>query len=184
MTSTYSTASATDKAITVSAPLKIIIYLILPTWILTNGFRQLANLLNLVRARQYIDFRWMGGYHLKRHMKPILILFAQSLAISIYTNLDTVMLGFLKTDTDVGYYNAAVKIKSILVSLVTSLGNVLLPRMSYYAKERKKREFMDVYRLCTWMPPRPTPPSTVAAWAFLATTTAPEVFRSRRLMHR
>lgn len=76
-------------------------------------------------------------------MKPILILFAQSLAISIYTNLDTVMLGFLKTDTDVGYYNAAVKIKSILVSLVTSLGNVLLPRMSYYAKERKKREFMD-----------------------------------------
>lgn len=102
-----------------------------------------SNLLNLVRARQYIDFRWMGGYHLKRHMKPILILFAQSLAISIYTNLDTVMLGFLKTDTDVGYYNAAVKIKSILVSLVTSLGNVLLPRMSYYAKERKKREFMD-----------------------------------------
>ena len=37
---TYSTASATDKAITVSAPLKIIIYLILPNWILTNGFRQ------------------------------------------------------------------------------------------------------------------------------------------------
>lgn len=30
----------TDKAITVSAPLKIIIYLILPNWILTNGFRQ------------------------------------------------------------------------------------------------------------------------------------------------
>ena len=76
-------------------------------------------------------------------MKPILILFAQSLAISIYTNLDTVMLGFLRTDTDVGYYNAAVKIKSILVSLVTSLGNVLLPRMSYYAKEHKKREFLD-----------------------------------------
>ena len=37
----YKTASATDKAITVSAPLKIIIYLILPNWILTNGFRQL-----------------------------------------------------------------------------------------------------------------------------------------------
>ena len=42
------------------------------------------------------------------------------------------MLGFMTTDTDVGYYNAAVKIKVILVSVVTSLGTVLLPRASYY----------------------------------------------------
>ena len=43
-------------------------------------------------------------------------------ATTLYTNLDTVMLGFVKTDTDVGYYNATVKIKSVLVSIVTSLG--------------------------------------------------------------
>ena len=30
----------------------------------------------------------------------------------------------------VGYYNAAIKLKNILVSLVTSLGTVLLPRLS------------------------------------------------------
>ena len=51
------------------------------------------------------------------------------------------MLGFIKTDKDVGYYNAAVKIKTILLSLVTSLGNVLLPRMSYYAKQRETEAF-------------------------------------------
>lgn len=34
-----------------------------------------------------------------------------SCATTIYTNLDTVMLGFIKTDEDVGYYNAAVKTK-------------------------------------------------------------------------
>lgn len=100
-----------------------------------------SNILNLIRARRYIDFQWIGNYELKRHLKPIFILFAQSLAVSIYTNLDTVMLGFIKTDVDVGYYNVAVKIKSILLSLVTSLGNVLLPRMSYYAKEGMKKEF-------------------------------------------
>ena len=43
-----------------------------------------------------------------------------SCATTIYTNLDTVMLGFMTTDTDVGYYNAAVKIKVILVSVVTA----------------------------------------------------------------
>lgn len=102
-----------------------------------------SNVLNFVRSRQYIEYRWLGNYHIGRHIKPILILFAQSLAVSIYTNLDTVMLGFMKTDVDVGYYNAAVKIKGILLSLVSSLGGVLLPRMSYYAKENLKTKFME-----------------------------------------
>lgn len=102
-----------------------------------------SNLLNLLRARKYIDFKWIGNYNLRRHIKPIVVLFAQSLAVSIYTNMDTVMLGFMKEDVDVGYYNAAVKVKTILLSLVSSLGSVLLPRMSYYAKEHMKMKFME-----------------------------------------
>ena len=80
--------------------------------------------------------RFVGKYNLKRHIKPILIFFAMSCATTIYTNLDTVMLGFMSSDTDVGYYNAAIKIKVILVSIVTSLGTVLLPRASYYIQKR------------------------------------------------
>jgi O-antigen/teichoic acid export membrane protein len=94
-----------------------------------------SNVLNFINARKHIYVHPVGGYQLKRHLKPILIFFAMSVATTIYTNLDTVMLGFMKTDTDVGYYNAAVKIKSILVSVVTSLGAVLLPRASYYVEE-------------------------------------------------
>lgn len=103
-----------------------------------------SNILNFARAIRIIDFKIQGQYDLKRHFKPIFVLFAQSLAVSIYTNLDTVMLGFMKGDKAVGYYNAAVKIKTILLSLVTSLGNVLLPRMSYYAKKGLKRNFIDM----------------------------------------
>lgn len=100
-----------------------------------------SNVLNFIRARHFVNFKRYGNYEIRKHLKPIFILFAQSLAVSIYTNLDTVMLGFIKTDTDVGYYQAAVKVKSVLLSLVTSLGNVLLPRMSYYAKNKMKNEF-------------------------------------------
>lgn len=97
--------------------------------------------LNFIRLRRIVDFKPLGEYDLKRHMKPVLILFSQSLAVSIYTHLDTVMLGFMKTDIDVGYYHAAVRVKTLLVSLVTSLGNVLLPRMSYYVK----RDMWEVF---------------------------------------
>lgn len=97
--------------------------------------------LNFIRLRKIIAFRCYGNYNLKQHLKPIFTLFAQSVAVSIYTNLDTVMLGFMKTDTDVGYYHAAVNIKGLLLSLVTSLGNVLLPRMSYFVKNKMMTEF-------------------------------------------
>ena len=72
------------------------------------------------------------------------VFFAMSCATTIYTHLDTVMLGFMKTDADVGYYNAAVKIKTILVSIVTSLGTVLLPRASYYVEHGLKDEFYRI----------------------------------------
>ena len=54
------------------------------------------------------------------------------------------MLGFIRTDADVGYYNAAVKIKTILVSIVTSLGVVLLPRASYYVEHSMMDEFYRI----------------------------------------
>lgn len=100
-----------------------------------------SNILNFFRLREYISFHKTGRYHFKRHLKPIFVLFAQSAAVSIYTNLDTVMLGFMKTDTDVGLYTAAVKVKGILVAVVNSLGSVLLPRMSFFVERKKKGEF-------------------------------------------
>ncbi len=105
-----------------------------------------SNILNLFHARKYITMRPVGKYKFGRHMKPIIIFFAMSCATTIYTNLDTVMLGFMKTDTDVGYYNAAVKIKTVLLGVVTSLGTVLLPRASYYVEQKLMKEFYSVAR--------------------------------------
>lgn len=103
-----------------------------------------SNIFNFINAHRFIDLKPVGGYQFKRHMKPVLLFFAMSCATTIYTNLDTVMLGFMTTDVDVGYYNAAVKIKVVLVSVVTSLGAVLLPRASYYVERGELGEFRRI----------------------------------------
>ena len=103
-----------------------------------------SNVLNFINAHKYIGVRPVGNYDLRRHLKPIGVFFAMSCATTVYTNLDTVMLGFMVTDEDVGYYNAAVKIKNILVSIVTSLGTVLLPRASYYIEYGMTEEFKRI----------------------------------------
>ncbi len=106
-----------------------------------------SNILNFIRLRRFVTFNRFNNYEFKKHLRPIFILFAQSVTTSIYTNLDTVMLGFMKNDEAVGLYTASVKVKGILLSIVTSLGSVLLPRMSYYVKQNAKDEFYKLLRL-------------------------------------
>ena len=103
-----------------------------------------SNVLNFFYARKFIGLKPMGGYCFRRHFKAVGIFFAMSCATTVYTNLDTVMLGHMKTDADVGLYNAAVRIKTILVSIITSLGSVLLPRASYYVENGKMQEFRRI----------------------------------------
>lgn len=103
-----------------------------------------SSILNLINAHKYIDLKPIKNYNFKQHLKPICIFFAMACATTIYTNLDNVMLGFMVTDMDVGYYNAAVKIKGILVAVVTSLGTVLLPRASYYVENGIMDEFKRI----------------------------------------
>lgn len=96
---------------------------------------------NFFYATKFITWKKSGPYDFRVHMKPILRFFAMSAATSVYTNLDVVMLRFMQGDTEVGYYNAAIKVKTILVTLITSLGTVLLPRLSYYVKKDKIDDF-------------------------------------------
>lgn len=103
-----------------------------------------SNVFNFFHAYRYIDVKPCSIYDFKRHLKPIGIFFAMSCATTVYTNLDTVMLGFMTSDAEVGYYNAAVKIKSVLVSIVTSLGVVLLPRGTYYVEHNMLEEFYRI----------------------------------------
>ena len=103
-----------------------------------------SNILNFFNAHKYISLRLIGNYNFKQHLKAITIFFAMSCATTIYTNLDSAMIGFIKGVTENGYYSAAVKIKIVLVSVVTSLGTVLLPRASYYIENGLNDEFKRI----------------------------------------
>lgn len=72
---------------------------------------------------------------LKKHISPLFILFASTIAISIYTILDTLMLGFMTSYEEVGYYNSATHISKAVLVIVTSISAVAIPRIALYAKE-------------------------------------------------
>ena len=99
-----------------------------------------SNILNFFHTRHFVDFR-AKAQNLKKHLKPVFTLFAMSAAVSIYTVLDTTMLGFLKGDEAVGFYTAATKINRLVIMMITAATAVLLPRLSFYA-DKDRSEFL------------------------------------------
>ena len=102
-----------------------------------------SGVLNLINSRKLINYTLYPEYEFKKHLKPMFVLFLTSMAIAIYTSLDEGLLGLLSSPEQVGYYNAAVRVKGILFTLITSLGVVLLPRLSYYVENHMESEFHE-----------------------------------------
>ncbi len=66
-----------------------------------------------------------------QHLKPTIGLFIPQIAIQVYTILDKTMIGAIIADkSEVGYYEQSQKIVKILLTVITSLGTVMLPRIA------------------------------------------------------
>ena len=85
-----------------------------------------------------------------RHFKQLLVFFLIVASISVYTVLDTTMLGFLSTDAQVGYYAAAINVKTALQGIVAALSGVLLPRASNMLAKGEDEQFRAVIRKAVW----------------------------------
>ncbi len=93
---------------------------------------EIWNFIKLYQSGIHPYFTLSGG----RHIKPLFILFSSSIAISVYTILDTLMLGFMADYNEVGYYNCATHLSKALVPIVTSLAAVALPRVAKLKEEK------------------------------------------------
>lgn len=78
-----------------------------------------------------------------KQIVPILILFIPQMATEVYTVLDKTMIGALANNVDeVGYYTQSERIVKIVLMVITSLGTVMLPAMSFAFAQGKKREII------------------------------------------
>lgn len=103
-------------------------------------------ILNFFYSKKFINLKKTQKLNCKKHFKGILMFFAMTCASTIYLNLDSVMLGFIVGDTEVGLYSTAVKVRTLLLTLITSLGTVVLPRASYYIAQDKMEEFWGLIK--------------------------------------
>lgn len=102
-----------------------------------------GNIFNFFRLRKFIhrDNIIFSELHPRRHIKPVLKVFSFAVVTSIYLQLNTVLLGFLKNALAVGYFTAATKVMQMLLQMSSCLGSVMMPRASHLIAENKESEF-------------------------------------------
>ena len=79
-----------------------------------------------------------------KHLKPTLALFIPEIAIQVYTILDKTMIGAIWEDkSEVGYYQQSERVIKLLLTIITSLGTVLLPRVANCFANNKKQQVFE-----------------------------------------
>ena len=98
-------------------------------------------------VRKYVDKIDLRKIQPFKDFKNVMALFIPTLAISIYAMLDKTMIGlFTTTKVENGYYEQATKLSKTALTVVTSLGTVMIPRISYYF-EKKQTDLIELYML-------------------------------------
>jgi O-antigen/teichoic acid export membrane protein len=105
----------------------------------------LSNLSLITIVRKYlckINFRTINFFN---HLKNTIMLFLPQVAIEIYTVLDKTMIGLItKNNFENGYYEQSEKIIKLLLTVITSMAAVIIPRASYYIGKNNKKKFISL----------------------------------------
>lgn len=91
--------------------------------------------------RKYIRLSRVNYKKSLTHLKPMLVLFIPTIAISLYKLMDKIMIGALTSKVELGYYENSEKICSIPLVIIASVGTVMLPRMTNLISNNGKKQF-------------------------------------------
>lgn len=90
---------------------------------------------------KYLDRVKLRKLRVFRHLKPTIMLFVPQVAVQLYTVLDKTMIGSIVSDkSEVGFYEQAQKIIKMLLTIITSLGVVMMPRVANFFANKDKEK--------------------------------------------
>lgn len=92
-----------------------------------------ANIINffLIIKKIIINKILLKDLQLKRHLKPVFAIFTATISVNIYLQLDNFLIGSISGDRYVAYYTLANKLIRFVITFITIIGSVTLPRLSY-----------------------------------------------------
>lgn len=101
-------------------------------------------------AHRYVHVVRPSWSEVKRHFLPNLRLFIPVIAISLYSTLNSVLLGVMSTMEQTGYFDYSHKMAKMPMAVITALGTVMLPHMSNLFATGKREEGLELLDTSMW----------------------------------
>ena len=100
-----------------------------------------GNLWMVIESRKFAKYQRVKLNVCFKHIKPALILLLPNIVNTIYAVIDKTILGVIGSNmSEVGFYEQSQKIITLTLTVVTSLGTILMPRFATLFSERKNDE--------------------------------------------
>jgi len=139
------TISAILVIVFITSPSDLLIYSLI-----TISVTIMTTIANLFYVRKFISFKKTMPYSFKELVKPLSVLCALSLTISLYNQTDTFILGFIdQSKAEVGSYSVGVKGIDVIIGIFTSLSTVFIPRAAYCYQQEDKKYFNNINKYST-----------------------------------
>jgi O-antigen/teichoic acid export membrane protein len=116
----------------------IVPYLILN--IVANLSSQIWNFGYMLKTEVKLRFKRL---QLKKHLNAVFILFISKIAVSVYTMLSILILGFMSDYAQVGYFTSADKIARLITIIVTAMSPVMIAKINTIQRtENSQKEIL------------------------------------------
>lgn len=125
----------------VKTPDDIVIYTILRGIAVVGGAS-----VSIFYTRKYAPICFSPLTQIKKHWRALFIFFGCSCASVIYIHSDITILGFLKSDADVGIYSIVSKIYTLVKSMVNAVVLIMIPRAAYYIGNSKVKLYFELIK--------------------------------------
>ena len=103
-----------------------------------------SNMLNYIHSKRYCKVKFTKDLEFTKHLKPIMILFAMNITVSIYVSSDITILGFLCNEYTVGIYSISTKIYLIIKNILSAILAVSVPRLAACLGKNDKEQFNKI----------------------------------------
>ena len=100
-------------------------------------------IVNMVYAPRFASLSFKD-LNLRSHMQSIMYLVVVNLAIELYSLVDITMMNFICSKDSIAFYKYGRSIESILMQIVNTFTMVLVPRISFYYKEKMYDEYNNL----------------------------------------
>lgn len=97
-------------------------------YVINTIFFIVIAVLNIAMLYKNVKFVFPKTKNLKKHIKPLLTFFTTKFVISVYVSFSIILIGFLSTEKEVGFFTLAYKAYNVVIALITTIPIVIISK--------------------------------------------------------